>query len=212
MSRGGPGAAILSKGIEGFALVVGSRPMAGRPAPGDGSGRGRGVFLLAGAIVLSAGTTALILTRHRLFAGLAALAAAIALLAADASAPRAGRSRAWFAGRVLDRVYEASILVPLAWVARTGPEGEAVLALVGLGASYLASYERAKGQALRYQGVERALFKRTRYAILVLALMTGWLLAWLWAYAILTVAAACVGAWNVARQDRRVSTTDQAVP
>jgi hypothetical protein len=167
--------------------------------------------MLAGAIALSAGTTALILTRHRLFGGLAALAGAIALLAADASAPKAGRSRESFAGRVLDRVYEASILVPLAWVARTGPDGEAVLALVGLGASYLASYERAKGQALRYHGVERALFKRTRYAILVVALLTGWLLGWLWVYALLTVAAACVGAWNVARQDR-VSSTDRAVP
>jgi hypothetical protein len=186
--------------------------MAGRPAPEDRSGRGRGGFLLAGAIVLSAGSTALILTRHRLFAGLAALAAAVALLAADALAPRVGRSRELFAGRVLDRVYEASILAPLAWVARTGPEGEAVLALVGLGASYLASYERAKGQALRYHGVERALFKRTRYAILVLALLTGWLLAWLLTFAILTVAAAGVGAWNVARQDRGLSTTDQAVP
>jgi hypothetical protein len=127
-------------------------------------------------------------------------------------APGAARSRERFAGRILDRVYEASILVPLAWVARAGAEVEAVLALVGLGASYLASYQRAKGRALHYRGVERGLFKRTRYAILVLALLTGWLLVWLWAYAILTVAVACVGAWNVARQDRRVSATDQAVP
>jgi hypothetical protein len=142
---------------------------------------------------------------------LAALAGAVALLAADASGPKAGRSRELFAGRILDRVYEAAILVPLAWVARGGSDGEAVLALVGLGASYLASYERAKGQALHYRGVERALFKRTRYTILVLALLTGWLLAWLWVFAILTVAAAGVGAWNVARQDRRLS-TDQPVP
>jgi hypothetical protein len=186
--------------------------MAGRPAPGDRSGRGRGGLLLAGAIVFSATTASLILTRHRLLAGLAALAGALALLAANATSPRAARSRERFAGLVLDRVYEASILVPLAWVARAGDNGDAILALVGLGASYLAAYERAKGHALQYRGVERPLFRPTRYAILVLTLLTGWLFAGLWVFAVLTVAAAAVRAWNVARQDRGLSITDQAVP
>jgi hypothetical protein len=153
----------------------------------------------------------LILTRHRLLAGLAALGGALALLAANAATHHSGRSRERFAGLVLDRVYEASILVPLAWVARAGDNGDAILALVGLGASYLASYQRAKGQALHYRGVERPLFQPTRYAILVLTMLTGWLFAGLWVYAVLTVAAAAVRAWHVARQDRRVS-TDQAVP
>jgi hypothetical protein len=180
--------------------------MAVRPAPGHGSGRGRGGLLLAGAIVFSAGAAALILTRHRFLAGVAALGGAIALLAADTSAPREGRSRERFARRVLDRVFEASVLVPLAWVARAGDNGDAVLALVGLGASYVASYERAKSQALGYRAVERVLLQRTRYAILVLVLLTGWLFAGLWIFAILTVAAAGVQAWNVARQDRKPAT------
>ena len=200
--------------------------MVGQPPFGEALGRGkRRLLVLAASAALSAGTAALILTRHRLLATIPALGASAALLVAAFGARAEGvdwmdpasrveptRHAERFADGTLDRVFDACVLVPLAWVARTGPDGEAVLALVGLGASYLASYERAKGQALRYQGVERALFKRTRYAILVLALLTGWLLGWLWAYAILTVAAAGVGAWNVARQDRRLSTTDQAVP
>jgi hypothetical protein len=186
--------------------------MSGRPASGDGSSRGGGGLLLAAAVVLSAGTAALILTHHRLLGGLVALAGAASLVAAEAWAPRAGRSRELFAVRTIDRVYEASILVPLAWVARAGDNGDALLALVGLGSSYLASYERAKGQALGYRGGERGLFARTRYAILVLTLLTGWLFAGLWIFVVLTVAAAAVRAWNVARQDRGASTADGAVP
>jgi hypothetical protein len=158
--------------------------------------------LLALALVLSAGTAALILTRHRLLSGILAVGGGAALLAAESSVsdlPRSGRA---FAGRMLDRLYEACILVPLAWVTRSGPDADTVLALVGLGASYLASYERAKGQALGYHGVERAQFQRTRYVILALALLTGWLFGWLLVFAILTVAAAGVQAWNVVRQDR----------
>jgi hypothetical protein len=185
--------------------------MAGRPPRVDGSGRGRGGLLLAGAIVLSAGTAALLLTGHRALAGLPALLGAAALLAADATATGSGPSRELFAGRVLDRVYEASILIPLAWTARAGDNGDALLALVGLGASYVASYERAKGQALRYRMIERPLLQLIRYAILVFALLTGWLFASLWVYAVLAVAAAGIRAWDVARQDRGASAREGAV-
>jgi hypothetical protein len=183
--------------------------MSGRPARGDGFGRAGGGLLLAAAL-LAGGTAALILTRHRLFAGLVALAGGAALLAGEAATPRSGRSRELFAVRMLDRVYEATILVPLAWVARAGDNGDALLALVGLGSSYLASYQRAKGKALGYRGGEHPLFQGTRYAILVLALLTGWLFAGLWVFAILTVAAAATRAWNVARQDRRAPSRDGA--
>jgi hypothetical protein len=162
------------------------------------------------AVAASAGTAALLVTRHRVFGGLTALAGALALLFADAWESTDQHSRERFAGRVLDRVYEASILVPLAWVSRTAAEGETALALVGLGASYLASYERAKGQALGYHVVEHPVFKRTRYAILVLSLLSGWLLVGLWVYVVLASAAAVIAAWNVERQDRRLSSADKA--
>jgi hypothetical protein len=161
-------------------------------------------------VVCSAGTSFLIVTRHRFFGGLAALAGAVALLVAEAAGSAGGDTRERFAVRVLDRVYEASILVPLAWVSRAAAEGETALALIGLGASYLASYQRAKGQALGYHVVEHPAFKWTRYAILVLLLLTGWALAGLWVFVVLAGAAAVVAAWNVARQDRRLAGADKA--
>ena len=172
--------------------------------------------LLATSGLLSAGSAALILTRHRLLAGLPALGASAALLwsafaaraeAADWMEPLSGAqpaSRAErFADGVLDRVFDACILLPLAWVARGGSDVDAQLALVGLGASYLASYERARGAALGYRGSESLAYRATRHATLVLGLLTGWLLASLWTFAALTVAAAAVRAWNVAAQERR---------
>jgi hypothetical protein len=174
--------------------------MADRPGRAPWSGRGREPFLLAAAALLSAGIAASILTRHRLVGGLVALAGAADLVFVERSG-EGTRSR--FAGRVLDRVFEASILVPLAWVTRAGANTDSVLALIGLGASYLAAYQRAKGLALHYHATEAPAFLLTRYAILVLALLTGWLLAGLWVYVVVTVAAAGVQAWNVARQERR---------
>lgn len=108
-----------------------------------------------------------------------------------------------FADGVLDRVFDACVLVPLAWVARSGSNLDAFLALLGLGASYLASYERARGEALGYRGSENLAYRATRYTTLVLGLLTGWLHATLWIFAALTIAAAAVRAWNVAVQERR---------
>ena len=79
----------------------------------------------------------------------------------------------------------------------------AFLALVALGASYLASYERAKGESLGYRGSEGLGYRSARLALLVLALLTGWIQGALWAFVILTVAASAVRGWNVARQERR---------
>ena len=52
---------------------------------------------------------------------------------------------------LLDRALEACVLAPVAWVSRDGSPRVAVLALVGLGASYLASYERARGESLGFR-------------------------------------------------------------
>ena len=185
--------------------------MAARPAASERWRHGRAGFLLGGAVACCAGTSFLIVTRHRFFGGLAALAGAVALLVAEAAGSALGDTRERFAVRVLDRVYEASILVPLAWVSRAAAEGETALALIGLGASYLASYQRAKGQALGYHVVEHPAFKRTRYVILVLLLLTGWVLAGLWVFVVLAGAAAVVAAWNVAHQDRRLADADKAL-
>ena len=56
---------------------------------------------------------------------------------------------------------------------------------------------------LGYRGTESLAYRATRYATLVLALLTGWLEPALWIFVVLTAAAAAVRAWNVAAQERR---------
>ena len=146
---------------------------------------------------------ALILYRHRWLAGVAALPAAVLLLLGSVRA-RAERSRVGsFSECMADRIFDGAILVPLAWLSRNGSDVVAFLALVALGASYLASYERAKGESLGYRGSEGLGYRSARLALLVLALLTGWIQGALWAFVILTVAASAVRGWNVARQERR---------
>jgi CDP-diacylglycerol--glycerol-3-phosphate 3-phosphatidyltransferase len=159
--------------------------------------------LLAAAAALSGASAALILTGHRLWAGVAATASAAALIPGTVRA-RASRDRPLrFAELVTDRLFDAAILAPLAWVWRSRSIAISVLALVGLAASYIASYERARGRSLGYRGGEGVGYRTARAAILALGLLTGWLLAALWAFAAITVAAASIRAWNVVRQERR---------
>jgi len=158
--------------------------------------------------LLSALTAVLLLTRHRFSAGLTGLAAGAALFAGTVlSPPATGRSerlrgRAYFAERILDLVFDASILVPLAWVMRAGSNWDAILALVGLGAAYVASYERAKGMGLGYAGSESLGYRVTREALLVFGLLTGWIAGALWAFTVVAIAAVCARTWNIVLQER----------
>jgi len=74
----------------------------------------------------------------------------VAVLAARAGAQAERDRRAAFAARILDRVHDASVLAPLAWVARSTDGRIGILALVGLGAAFVAAYERARGAALGF--------------------------------------------------------------
>jgi hypothetical protein len=95
-------------------------------------------------------------------------------------------------------------------VMRSGSNWDAVLALVGLGASYLASYQRARGEALGYVGSESLSYRLSREGLLVLGLLTGWIAASLWAFTALTLAAAAVRAWNIVLQERHGHPAQQA--
>jgi hypothetical protein len=161
--------------------------------------------LLALLVSLSAagGTAYLIVSRHRILAGFAALVSAVGLLAAVKLAEADGQSRSVFFHGVMDRVFDAAILAPLAWISRTSSLRITALALIGLGAANLASYERARGGALGYRTSDPFGYQAARVALLVAALLTGWVEAGLWAFVALTVAASAVRAWNVAVQDRR---------
>jgi glycyl-tRNA synthetase len=130
--------------------------------------------------------------------------------------PAAGLTRATLAF-LLDaygaqRIFDAGVLAPLAWVARHGDERVAALALFGLGAAFLASYERARGQSLGYRGSEGVGYRAVRVAILAAALLTGRLEPLLWVFLALTVAAAAVRAWNVALQQRGSTARMEGAP
>jgi hypothetical protein len=175
------------------------------PAPRAGTASGtQGLVLLAGSAALSATTASLLITRNRMWAGVAASASGLGLLAATVRWGVHGGRRARFAYLVLDLAYDTSILAPIAWVARLPSPRVAVLALVGLGASYVASYERARGRALGYAGSEGFLYRAVRAVLLALGLLAGWVEATLWAFVVLTVLAAALRAWSVAEQRRRI--------
>ncbi len=162
---------------------------------------------VAGSAILSGATAWLILAGHRTWAGVVALLAAAGLLDAALAvsiggALEATARRLAVAERVADRVFDACVLAPLAWVSRLPDPRVAVLSIVGLAASYLASYERARGQSLGYRGAETVPYLATRAGILVLGLLTGWVEAALWLFVALTVTASAVRAWNVVAQER----------
>jgi hypothetical protein len=144
-------------------------------------------------------------------AGFSSLGSGVALFAGTTLArPDSDRSermhgRAYFAERILDLVFDASVLVPLAWVMRAGSNWDAILAIVGLGAAYLASYQRAKGKGLGYAGSESLGYRVTREALLVFGLLTGWVAGALWAFTLVAISAVFARTWNIVLQERHAA-------
>jgi hypothetical protein len=173
------------------------------PAPRSVTASGtQGLALLAGSAALAGTTAILLITRNRWWAGVTASASAVGLLTASIQWGLHGGRRARFAYLVLDLAFDTSILAPIAWVARLPSKRVAILALVGLGASYVASYERARGRSLGYAGSERFLYRAVRIVLLVVGLLTGRVQATLWAFVVLTLTTAALRAWSVADQHR----------
>jgi hypothetical protein len=161
-------------------------------------------FLLALSVLVPAESTAaavwLLLAGQRLLSGFAALVAAIVMVEV---VPILEGPRGRFAERMLDRVFEACLLGAVAWVWRHDSTAVSVAALVGLGAGYLAGYERARGESLGYRGHEAPGFRALRQGLIVLALLTGWVHVFVFAFAAVSLLAAGVRAANVAVQERR---------
>jgi hypothetical protein len=182
--------------------MLGSPENAGLPS----GPRWSPLSVLGASAALSVGTAALILLGHTRWAGVAALFAALTMLLGTVSARAGARGRRSrlprFAELVLDRIFEACVLAPVAWGWRGGSATITALALVGLAASFVSSYERARGRALGYRGSETVGYRALRAALLVFGLLVGWLGAALWIFAALTIAAAAVRAWNVVLQER----------
>jgi hypothetical protein len=164
--------------------------------------------------VLSGATAALILTGYSVVAGVAALICAALLVLAEVRGHDrvAGMEdlrvpRFQFGLRVCSSIFDASILAPLAWTEHTTAPRVAVIALIGLGASYLVSYQLARGQALGYSGWESVPYRIATAAVLVIALLArsfdeAVLEVALWLFASITAAGAFRRAWDVRKQDR----------
>ena len=170
----------------------------------DPSSAGHPPLLTLLAMVVAAESTGaavwLLLADQRVLAGLAAL---VALLVMVGVTPTVSAARGRFAERMLDRLFDACILASVAWVWRASDPAVSALALIGLAASYLAAYERARGEALGYKGSEAVPYRAVRQGLLVAALLTGWVRTMLVIFAALTLFAAGVRASNVAAQERR---------
>jgi len=164
--------------------------------------------LLVASAAACAATGWMVLVRQPRLAGIAGVIAAMGLLLGTTAARGARDRRAVFVGLLLDRAFDAAVLAPLAWVLRIRSPGLAVLALVGLAASFVASYERARGRSLGYRGAEPLAYAATREALLIIGLMTGWYAVSLWAFDLVTVAATAARAWSVAGQERRARLTE----
>jgi len=161
------------------------------------------------ALVASGGTALLLLLHHRLGAGVLALAGAASLLFGSAVARASGATGELLAELLADRMFDASVLAPVAWVTRGTSPRVTALALIALGASFVASYERARGTALGFKGSEGLIYRAARDALLVIGLISGWLEATLWAFVVLALAAAAARTWNVRLQDDRPGRGDR---
>ena len=157
------------------------------------------LFILTAA---GAGVTAsLILLGHPAWGGVAAMAGAAALIA-ETIAAQGGSPKASFASRIMDPVFDAALLAPIAWTMRSANSVASALALVALGCSLVAAYERVRGTSLGYSTRPGTPARGLRAAAVGLGLVSGLLVAALCLAAALAAASAAVAALNVAKQER----------
>lgn len=135
-------------------------------------------------------------------AALAGGAGALLLLGTHRANHGAGGPVDRMLGELLDRAWDGAVLAPIAWVTRADEPAVAAAALVGLGASFLSSYIRARGAALRYSVEESHVTRGVRYALVAAGLATGALAPALWAAAALSFLAVLVRTSQVAKEER----------
>jgi hypothetical protein len=102
---------------------------------------------------------------------------------------------------LLDRLWDASVLSAITWVARDESAAIAVAAISALTLSFIAGYIRARGAALGYSVEERHVTRGARYVLVIAFLWFGGTWA-LWMVAVLSGLAAAVRAGQVAQEER----------
>jgi CDP-diacylglycerol--glycerol-3-phosphate 3-phosphatidyltransferase len=154
------------------------------------------------AVAGAGAAAALVVGGHDVWGGVAVLIGGAALSWAGVTLDADPDARSRLIGRVVDPLFDSTVLAGMAWASRQGSARTAVLAMVSLGASYVAAYERARAESLGYRASEGGGYRATRSALLVVGLLFGVAEAALWAFAVLTASAAAARAMNVANQER----------
>jgi hypothetical protein len=160
-------------------------------------------MVLTTAMVLTAAATALILFHQPRIGGGFALAGGAAILWGWFLAQGEGHARSRFTSMLVDPLYDSALLASLAWVDRATAPRTSVLALAALGLCYLASYERARADALGFRTFESVGYRAARVALISVGLVAKLLTIALWLLIVLASAAVAVRAANVAVQHRR---------
>lgn len=174
------------------------------PSPKASAAAGRSAFaILVLALAGSAAGAALVVERRPAAAAIAVAVVALALAGASAAARSSGDRRALLGVRLMDPVFDAALLGAIAWGDRIASPRVAAVALVALGCSFVAGYERTRAQSLRYAMAEGVPFRLARPALVAIGLGFGWLEPVLWAYAAAGAATMAVRGMQVARQTRR---------
>ena len=159
--------------------------------------------VLLGALLLVGAATALILLHEPRIAGGVVLLAGAAIVWGWFLAQSEGDGRSRFVSMLVDPVHDAAILAAVAWEARGTDPTVSALALVALGLSYLASYERARADALDFRTFESVGYRAVRSALIGIGLITAWMSVALWLLIVVAAAAVVARATNVAVQHRR---------
>jgi hypothetical protein len=170
----------------------------------DAQVRGRVAFVLvaiaaAGAVGVA---TWQMLAGRPAGAGLGGLAAGAILLAADPMMLGPGAILERTVASFVDRAYDGAILAAIAWAYRATDPWIAVGALVALGASFLASYVRARGSSLGYGVDESSITRGLRYGLIAAGLLVDGLGWALWSVALVMGLAALVRTSQVAKEER----------
>lgn len=195
--------AILARrgsGPVGAPPVVGSAPVAEDGAERRARGRTGLACGLGAAVGLAAAW--LVIRGEPRVAGLAVALAGVALVTGRVLARRGRDARAGLFVSLADRTVDGAVLAAVAWAARERDPAGSAGALVALGASFLAAYVRARGEALGYrvpEGTGTRAIQLTWLAVALAAGFTRWGLLALGLWGLLVVA---VRVSQVAKEER----------
>lgn len=151
--------------------MIGSAPVAG-----DGTERRvRGWIGLVCALAVAAALAASwwALRADPRLAGLAVAVSGVGLVAGRAIAARERDAKARLFVSLADRTADGAVLAAVAWAAREPEPAASAGALLSLGASFLAAYVRARGEALGYHVPEGTATRAIQLAWLAGVLITG---------------------------------------